>query len=157
MKFLIAILTILVTVFSSCEKAPKCWGKNNINTGEIIGDTTLCANCNFIANENKGYVINSTNDLNEIFASHYGITAGCELNEFNLDKYSLLALPTITTCKYKMIKTLTIDDANKRYVYAIEIDECGTCHETNYKANWIVIPKIKKGYSVLFKTLRIPA
>lgn len=156
MKFLIGVLAITLTVFASCEKAPKCWGKKTVNTGEIIGDTTLCSNCTFLANENTGFVINSKIDLNRIRSSYYRLADECKLNAFNLDKYSLLALPTVTTCKYKLLKNLSIDHASKNYIYTIEIEECGSCDETNYSANWILIPKIKQGYAVLFKTLRTP-
>lgn len=155
MKVFVTFIAIMLMIFLSCEKSPKCWGKSNVNSGEIIGDTTLCSNCTFLANENSGFVINSTNDLNRVYAAYFRLGDGCELNEFNLAKYTLLALPTYTTCKYKLKKSLTIDDSEKTYNYTIEIEECGTCNEKTYRANWIVIPKIKAGYSVIFKTLRI--
>lgn len=155
MKYILFIITISLTVFASCEKAPKCWGKSNVNAGEIVADTTLCSNCTFLANENVGFVINSEADLIRIKQSYYRLGDNCKLNSFNLNKYSLLALPTLTTCKYKLKKDLSIDETDKTYIYTIEIEECGNCNETNYRANWIVIPKIKQGYSVLFRTLRV--
>ncbi len=155
MKLYFGILISVATVLISCEKAPKCWGKIIVNSEEIVSDTTLCSNCTFLGNENSGYVINSSNDLNRFYSSYFRAGDGCVLNEFNLAKYSLLALPTYTTCKYKLKKSLTIDDIDKTYNYTIEIEECGTCNEKTYRANWIVIPKIKAGYSVLFNTLRI--
>ncbi len=156
MKFYLLLIFVVVTVLSSCEKAPKCWGDRIVNEGEIVADTNLCLNCTFLANENTGFVINSSIDLQRIHRGYYRLGDACQLNSFNLNEYSLLALPTVATCKHKLKKSVTIDDGSKYYLYTIEIEECGDCNETSYQANWVLIPKIKSGYSVKFKTLRLP-
>ena len=156
MKFLLSYLIVVLSVLSSCEKAPKCWGKSNVNAGEIIADTTLCANCTFLANENIGFVIKSEADLNRIHATYFRKADECVLNTFNLSKYTLLGVATLTKCNYKIKKKVTIDDNLKTYFYDIEIDECGNCDGTNYRSNWVIIPKIKPGYQVNFRIFRIP-
>jgi hypothetical protein len=150
MKIIVGFIAVVAMAFISCEKATNCWGKTVVNEGEIMADTTICNNCNFIANEEKGVVINTTLDMQRVFQKYYQYKVGCELNTFNLDKYSLLAMPVFTTCKYKIHKNVTIDDSEKKYIYEITVDECGSCEESNYHANWVMIPKLKSGYSVTF-------
>lgn len=147
--FLLGIITIL---FSSCEKSPKCWGKTAENEGEIISDTTLCSNCTVLTNENEGTVINSDRDLWYMYYKNFGNQGLCELNDFNFKKYTVLGMTTLASCKYKIRREVSVDDDAETYYYDLHIKECGSCDEKHYLTNWVLIPKIKSGYKVVFRS-----
>lgn len=151
MKYLF-ILIIGLTLISSCEKSPKCWGKVEKNEGEIIADTTLCSNCTILTNENEGYVINTDRDLWNIYYKNFGNNGVRELRDFDFTKYSLLGMTTTATCKYKIKREVTVNAEELTYYYDIYIKECGNCEEKHYLTNWVMIPKIKSGYKVIFRS-----
>ncbi len=151
MRIIIA-LTAFVALLSSCEKSAKCWGKTEQNEGEIIADTTLCTNCTILTNENEGYVVNSERDLWYIYYKNFGNQGVCETRDFDFNNYSLLGMTTLATCKYKIKREVTIDDDAKVYYYDIFLKECGNCEEQHYLTNWVMIPKLKVGYKVIFRS-----
>lgn len=141
----------LLTIYS-CEKSPKCWGKTTVNEGEIIADTSLCTNCTILTNENEGYVVNSDRDLWNLYYKNFGNNGVCELRTFDFSKYSLLGMTTVASCKYKIKKEVTVNDEEKAYYYDIVLKECGNCDERHYLPNWVLIPKLKDGYKVIFRS-----
>lgn len=149
---IVLVLASFIVLLSSCEKSPKCWGKTEKNEGEIIADTTLCSNCRMLTNENEGYVVNSDIDLWNIYYKNFGNDGVCETNDFDFKKYSLLGMTTLASCKYKVKREVTIDDEAETYFYDITIKECGSCDEKHYLTNWVLIPKIKTGYKVVFRS-----
>lgn len=151
MRILVVLVTF-VLLLSSCEKCPKCWGKVEKNEGVIIADTTLCSNCTVLTNENEGYVVNSDVDLWNIYYKNFGNNGVCETYDFDFNNYSLLGMTTIAHCKYKISREVTIDDAEQTYYYDITIKECGNCDEKHYLTNWVMIPKLKTGYKVVFRS-----
>lgn len=151
MRFLV-VFAVITIILSSCEKSPKCWGKTEKNEGEVIADTTLCTNCTILTNENEGYVVNSERDLWYIYYKNFGNQGVCETRDFDFKKYSLLGMTTLATCKYKIKREVTIDDAAQIYYYDIYLKECGSCDEKHYLSNWVMIPKLKTGYKVVFRS-----
>jgi hypothetical protein len=149
---IVIVLVTFVLLLSSCEKSPKCWGKVEKNEGEIIADTTLCTNCTILTNENEGFVVNSQTDLWNIYYRNFGNQGTCEVRDFDFRNYSLLGMTTITSCKYKITREVTVDDAAEIYYYDIYIKECGSCDEKHYLPNWVMIPKLKLGYKVVFRS-----
>ena len=146
------VLVMFIALLSSCEKSPKFWGKTEKNEGEIIADTSLCSNCTILTNENEGYVVNSNTDLWNIYYKNFGNNGTCETYDFDFNNYSLLGMTTIASCKYKVKREVTIDDEAETYYYDITIKECGNCDEKHYLTNWVMIPKLKLGYKVVFRS-----
>jgi len=146
----ISLFVLLIVGISSCHKAPKCWGKEYTNTGIIVSDTVVCNNCTMIAEDDKHFVINNQSAMNRLIYYNYGHQTNCEFNTIDFSKYTLFGVNTYTTCNFKIVKDVSVDDATKKYTYLIEINECGNCSEQTYQQNWVLIPKIKTGYSVDF-------
>lgn len=146
----VSFLVFVIVGLSNCHKAPKCWGKKSTISGIIISDTVVCSNCTMIAEEDKHFVINTQAEMNRLIYYNYAQQFNCKFNTIDFTKYSLLGVNTFTTCNFKIIKNVSVDDAAKKYTYSIEINECGNCTEQTYNQNWVVIPKIKSGYSVDF-------
>lgn len=156
MRFIFLFITFAILFLMGCEKSVSCWGKTVKNDGAIIGDTSLCSNCIFMANENENFVIVTELGLKQVFQSNFRNEDNCKLNTFNLEKYSLIGKTMLVNCKYKIRRNFTLDSANKTYTYEIVVDECGNCLEQNYITNWVLVPKIKENHKVVFKTVRKP-
>lgn len=151
MRILVVLVTF-VLLLSSCEKCPKCWGKVEKNEGLIVADTTLTSNCMILTNENEGFVVNSETDLWNIYYRNFGNQGVCQTRDFDFENYSLLGMTTIVNCKYKVKREVTVDDTEQTYYYDIYIKECGKCEEAQYLTNWVMIPKLKFGYKVVFRS-----
>lgn len=151
MRILIVFMS-LGLLFASCEKSPKCWGKTEKNEGIIIADTTLCSNCTILTNENEGFVVNTDRDLWNVYYQNFGNQGVCEVRDFNFNQHSLLGMTTLVSCKYKIKREVTVDDDAKTYYYDIYIKECGSCDENHYLTNWVMIPKLKLDYKVVFRS-----
>lgn len=147
------LLTFVVMAFtSSCEKSPRCWGKTEINEGEIIADTSLTTNCKILTNINEGYVINSQQDLWNVYYKNFGNNGTCEMKSFDFTKYTLFGMTLTASCKYKIKRNVTVNDDEEAYYYDITLKECGNCDEEHYLTNWVMIPKMKSGYKVIFRS-----
>jgi hypothetical protein len=147
------ILAFCVFLFVStvgCHKAPKCWGKTISNAGLIAFDTTVCDNCTMIADQEEQFVITNQSAYNKLMYYLYGNNGVCALNAIDFSRYSLLGINTFLTCKYKVERNVFLNESEKKYIYSIEINECGNCSEQSYVQHWVLIPKIKTGYDVDF-------
>jgi hypothetical protein len=151
--FVVSILWFFLN-FEACHKSPKCWGKTISNSGLIAFDTTVCENCTMTANEEQQFVITNQSAYNKLIYYSYGNNGVCALNPIDFSRYSLLGLNTFVSCNYKIVRNVVIDEAKKKYVYTIEINECGKCSEQSYIQHWVLIPKIKAGYAVEFVLTR---
>jgi hypothetical protein len=138
----------------SCHKAPKCWGKSISNSGLINFDTTVCNNCTMIADENQQFVITNQSAYNNLIYYSYGNQGVCSLNPIDFSRYTLLGMNTFLSCKYKVVRHVSLNETDKKYVYTIEVNECGNCSEQSFVQHWVLIPKIKSGYQVEFVLTR---
>ena len=151
----VLLVTSVLMVFTSCSRIGKCGGDADINEGLIVSDTTLCTNCASFANEEQGFVINSESDLQNVRNYLYGNAVYCEFRPFNLAKYTLFGMHTHTSCESTIRRVVEENNEDSTYTYTIFIRECGDCLEKNYQPNWVLVPKIKMGYTVNFEISRI--
>jgi hypothetical protein len=103
-----------------------------------------------IAEDENHFVINNQSEMNRLIYYNYGYQTNCNFNTIDFSKYTLLGVNAYTTCNFKIVKDVSIDEMAKKYTYLIEINECGNCSEQTYHQNWVLIPKIKTGYIVDF-------
>ena len=50
----------------------------------------------------------------------------------------------------KSNRNVEINISKNKYIYTIELFQCGNCIEENKIDNWILVPKIPSGYDVDF-------
>ena len=147
------VYTFLLFTFLSCHKAPKCWGEKEKNTGEVTSFIP-CINCNLIVNTDSSFVINSNSEYRQLSLFAHSNQTICKFNSINFNNYTLLGKTILGNCKYKIKRNLEINSNQNKYIYTIELFECGNCIEENKIDNWILVPKIPSGYSVDFIFIR---
>jgi hypothetical protein len=151
---LIGTIFLINYTLVRCHKSPKCWGRTITNEGIIAFDTVVCSNCTMTADENKQFVITNQHAYNSLIYYSYGNSGICALNPIDFSRYSLLGINTFITCNYTVVRDVTINDTDKKYIYSIAVNECGNCSEQSFIQHWVLIPKIKSGYAVDFVLTR---
>tara|TARA_B100001939_G_C16874838_1_gene588147 strand:+ start:707 stop:1180 length:474 start_codon:yes stop_codon:yes gene_type:complete len=146
----IAFILLLLSTFNGCNKSPKCWGKKESSIGIISADFDPCLNCNIMVNPNQSYVINSNREYQDLSLLAHSNQTVCQFENINFNNYTLLGKPIWASCKHKIKRDVTEDTSNNKYIYTIEIKECGECSELNMVENWVLVPKIPSGYTVDF-------
>ena len=144
------MFSMLISLFLSCNKSPKCWGKKEVSKGIIEADFNPSLNCNILVNQDSSFVINSENEYQQLAYLAHGLNTNCTFELINFNKYTLLGKTTWTTCKSKIKRNVTDDIENHIYIYTIELIECGNCIEQKMVENWVLVPKIPPGYNVEF-------
>ena len=147
------IYIIIIIAFFSCHKSPKCWGKKEYN-GLNVEIFNPCSNCNLIVNSDSCFVINSSLEYEQLSNYAHSNQTICAMNEINFNQYTLLGKTIWGRCKFKVKRNLEIKNELKKYIYSIELSECGNCKEENKIDNWALVPKIPPGYSVEFRFIR---
>ncbi len=107
-----------------------------------------------IADENQQFVITNQSAYNNLIYYSYGNQGVCSLNPIDFSRYTLLGMNTFLSCKYKVVRHVSLNETDKKYVYTIEVNECGNCSEQSFVQHWVLIPKIKSGYQVEFVLTR---
>ena len=155
-KSIIILFTILfISAIFSCNKSPKCWGKKESTEGLIESDFNPCLNCNILVNPDESYVINSDAEYQELSLLAHSNQTVCQFENINFNNYTLLGKSVWASCKYKIKRNVTEDKDNNKYIYTIELKECGNCSDLTKIDNWVLVPKIPIGYSVEFQFIKI--
>ena len=146
----LTFLSLILLLLTNCHKSPNCWGDKENNYGIIDRSFKPCNNCNILANPDSSFVINSLNEYLQLSSLAHSNLAICEFNEINFNNYTLLGKTIFTTCKFKINRNVEINISKNKYIYTIELFQCGNCIEENKIDNWILVPKIPSGYDVDF-------
>lgn len=143
-------LSLILLSFTNCHKSPNCWGDKERNSGIINRSFKPCINCNILVNPDSSFVINSLNEYQQLSILAHSNIASCQFNEINFNNYTLLGKTILATCKFKIIRNVELNISQNKYIYTIELFQCGNCIEENKVDNWILVPKIPSGYDVDF-------
>ena len=156
MKRFIAIPFTILFLFSfiGCNKSPKCWGKKESSEGIIEADFNPCLNCNILVNPDQFYEINSNAEYQALSLLAHSDQTVCQFENINFNNYTLLGKSIWASCKYKIKRNVTEDKDNNKYIYMIELKECGNCSDLTMLDNWILVPKIPTGYTVDFVIIK---
>ena len=148
MKLLIRISILMVGIFASCSKSPKCRGDNK-NTGII--ENSIRIDCEPASGQgttpgtaNRTFLIKNDSIYEQVFSNQ------CLLPEIDFSNSSLLGLFTTSQCKSKYIREVVQNEENQAYDYNILVKNCGTCKKSGLSYNWVTVPKIPDGWDVSF-------
>ena len=76
---------------------------------------------------------------------------GSSLTTLDFSTYSLLGYRKCGSgCQTNFNKTLYQDEANKKYILDIKVEEIGGCEPWVCSMNWILVPALPEGYFVDF-------
>jgi len=135
--FLCAILSL----FTACEKHPKCWGDDK-KKGVIIDELEI--NCP-PAIHSSTYIVTSDSSYKNLFS------LSCSLPEIDFNQVSLLGFFTSGSgCNTKYIREVIVHKTEPHFDYNVTIRNCGFCFESDVHFNWVTVPKLPEGWSVKF-------
>lgn len=132
---------LMLGLFSSCSKSPKCWGKDK-NKGIISASVEIKCHPD---NEEKQFIIDSDSAYHQVFQSV------CELPEIDFNSTTLLGLYAEGNCTIKYIREVEKQENN--YHYKIIVKSCGTCKCMGYSFNWVTVPKLPQEWGVTFEVV----
>ncbi len=143
---LINHLFLFVIVFTfGCSKSPKCWGDDK-DKGIIEKSISITREPRCLPKFHQdNYVITNDSAYIETFPTD------CDLESIDFNKYSLLGQFASGGCKVKFIREVI---QNKNYYhYKLTVKNCGTCKSLAFSYNWVLVPKIPKGWNITFELL----
>jgi hypothetical protein len=136
-------IAVLVTSCHHQEIIDLCGVQQDINVGLI--EEVLDIRCPYV--EGETYVI-------EDQAAYEEIVGSCteeELPAIDFDRHTLLGLTTgATGCDRYYWRSVYAQPGRQRYLYTVEITECGGCEPWVVRTHWVVVPKVPDEYDVKF-------
>jgi hypothetical protein len=139
------ILVLLIIFTTACKKCPLVPASSLAFEEGTLG---FCLSSKISKTE---YIIENETQLNDLF-----LTEKCtgQVPSIDFANKTLLGKYTSGQCDVKIKKSLQKDDKNKTYTYYISICEKGNCKKMVSNMNWIIVDKVKAGYSVGFVVLQ---
>ena len=119
-----------------------------------FSDLTEDLACLFPLDMVEEFVINSQEEY-EMLLKYVSGSPTCEnfvLPSIDFSQSTLLGKYTYGSgCSVTFERHVYIDDANRQIIYSITVIEEGNCEMLGMSMNWIIIPKVPQGYSVVFE------
>lgn len=139
-KFLtILLLGGLVTLATTCKKR-ECADGPDSNEGIIVDSHSFECNGALV---NSGILIADT-------ASFHQILPNDQLT-IDFSKHSLLGIYVSgSSCKWKIVRSVTIKSNVNQYEYLVTVYKCGHCKKDFSDCNWVTVPKLPTGWMVGF-------
>ena len=110
-----------------------------------------------IVAQNNEYIINSEQEYRGLL-NHKASVPECanfQLPPINFSQYTLLGKYAYGSgCSVNFEKRVYRDEANKKIIFFIKVNEEGPCEMLVEKMDWVLVQKIPPEYSVVFKVER---
>ncbi len=159
--FILFPLSSLIWLGNACTPEVSCQSGDTIDG--IIDSTYNLGMC-YQYMEDTTYTISDIIDfqnlrgrMDSLFLSK---NTGCDtiiLISPDFNKETLLGcFAEGSGCDASFHRTVFKDEAQKKYTYTIEIEDCGNCNYRIPSMNWVLVPKIPDSYTVEFKVLHKP-
>lgn len=66
-------------------------------------------------------------------------------------KYTLLGNYADGSCNVAFSRSVLYDRTTNRYVYVVNVRQAGSCKVLKYSMNWVLVPKLAAGSTVVFQ------
>ncbi len=148
--FLIPIV-FFITHILSCETKCPINGSGNKNNGIIISNAAFIDTCCSMKGINKKYVIKSKSGYDSLISVNLLEGSDTCVNSIDFEQYTLLGFYASGQCNVVFERNVERCETEQKYVYIINVVECGDCYLMLANSNWILVPKIPEGWGVEFK------
>lgn len=162
MKFyskLIFLSVLAMTVsLGSCKK--KCTiNKEDTHSGQIIYEKNDGL---VVVMPVSGYMTSNVTpqqhliQSNHTYADRYEVSfdGGANKGPVDYNLYNIVAFPLYVTCEAALDREVLIDNTTQTVTYNINITECGNCTEQYIMENYVLIPKVPLGYTLIQNVTR---
>ncbi len=121
-----------------------CTCKNGAyNNGIIIKE--IGNSCTIMDRFNNGLIIDNDS------AYYLNFDEKCQPEKIDFSKFTILGNYASGGCYATFIRTVSIDEKNKKYTYLIDVNNCGLCSRAVISYNWVLVPKLPLGWKVEFQ------
>ncbi len=146
MKKIILFHLLIMLIFFACNKEINCKVKNG-NEGLIVKEISddLCWQIS-----EKNFVIRTDSAYKSIVKID---SANCSkpLENIDFSKFTLLGqYADAGGCSVGFLRTVTRNDAEKKYTYEVYANGCGQCDMLGLSNNMVLVEKIPEDYTVEF-------
>ena len=143
------VLLACVVLFStSCKKCKLAEGENR--TGLVVEDVIIYPASGYMTQNMGGnYHIYSGHPLQSQFEVSFD--GGHTRQSPNLLEYSILANPMNVECEASLNYDVTYNPVLDSYIYTVSGETCSGCETTRYVENYILVPAIPAGSSIIYE------
>lgn len=136
-----SIFLILSLTIYSCEK-------ENIEPGIIVQniDFGTCIPINLPEQE---YIITSDSLYQLLLVN--SVCQNYSLPTIDFTQYTLLGKFASGKCKVTFKQAVVKDELSLQYIYTVHVFDKGICKKEGLSMNWVLVPKLPIGWSVIFK------
>ena len=101
------------------------------------------------------HIINSFTELKAMQTKFYSNPSDtchqAELPNIDFEKYTLLGYyKEASGCSLGYQPKVRKSIIRKKYIYKVKVNSSGNCAKLDFSSNWILVPKLPKGYTVKF-------
>ena len=137
--------------FSSCKK--KCViEKENTDSGAIISESSTGED---VVIYHIGYMYPGLG--NHIFQGHdyadkveVSFDNGQTKGPVNYSQYHVLRNPVWVSCEAQFDREVLFNAVTQTVTYKLHVTNCGSCDEQYFAENYVLVPAIPNGYTVLY-------
>jgi hypothetical protein len=150
MKMINLIFVISITLIA-CNNND-CDLPDDLNSGIIVSSFEVTNECVRLDEYKDTYIIRTLQEYDsiKIKESYVDTCTVFKLNSVDFEKHTLLGFQVCGTCQVSYDRKVSEDIKNKKYIYSININECGDCKKLNCSMNWVLVPKLPDDWTVEF-------
>ena len=150
--FIMVFSLLIIAGFTHCNS--KCRNLSNTQSGDIVKVYDF-GDCFLYTSLDSTIIINSPASWSAFKAKYLKYCDTNKLENIDFSQHMLLGYKLKAfACNVAFHRQLIIDDQAKTYTYKIEIEECKGCNTELVSPNWVIVPALPAGYTLLFKNSR---
>ena len=139
----ILLLSYFFAFCCGCKKDPY----KNTDKGIIVQEISF-GSCIPPTLPQTEYIINNDTVYQQLLS--YSVCTGYALPYIDFNQYTLLGKYATGQCKVAFHRQVLKDDGAKTYNFTIYVYDKGICKKEAIDMNWVTVPKLPQGYTVVF-------
>lgn len=149
MRFRILSIALLISAFfTQCNR--ECRNLANTESGGIIKAYDF-GDCFLYTSLDSQVVIDDAGKWTAFKQKYLKFCDTLKLENIDFTRHMLVSYKLKTyACNVAFHRKLIIDDSTKTYTYSIEQQLCRGCNSELTSPNWVIMPKLPAGYTIVF-------
>jgi hypothetical protein len=149
MRIWITVLVLLIPAFfTQCNR--ECRNLASTESGSIVKAYDV-GDCFLYTSLDSQVVIDDAGKWTAFKQKYLKFCDTLKLENIDFTQHMLVGYKLKTYgCNVAFHRKLTIDDSTKTYTYAIEQQLCRGCNTELTSPNWVIMPKLPAGYTIVF-------
>ena len=143
------ILLCVAGLLANCNR--ECRNLSNTQSGGIVKAYEF-GDCFLYTSLDSQVVIDDTGKWTAFKQKYLKYCDTQKLENIDFSQHMLVGYKLkVYACNVAFHRKLIIDDSAKTYTYSIEMETCKGCNSELTSPNWVIMPKLPVGYTMLFR------